>query len=464
MCGLSMGVRQPYCWGNNIYVEAGVPAVGDRRYAALSAGDNHLCALRQPYEVGSAAVDCWGYNMTGAFMNAPLVSITSGSFFSCGLFTANFTPVCWGDETGSDAITRAPKTLAFTAITAGGYHVCGILRNGQTTFCWGRSLDAQVGAPKGVIFTSLVAGRFSTCGLRKDTRLPLCWGLTLSTNRPMPANVKFSVLAAGDYFTCGLPVLGSLLPQCWGSGYPVTLPTGIVPRMCSSMPCKSGTYSLSADAVRALAASGATLCPNPGDNVCINCSVGCSPGMVQSSPCTSTADRQCSYDCAHCHHNATCAATCSNKNNNKTTESIQIPIIIGELVTAVVVIGVLLMVAFFCVRRKLTNVAKVNQNGKSSTKPKPPPPPPVRKSSFRSIPKVKPPDIELDPKVRARAFTYKELDAATNGFQTEIGRGSFSCVYKGVLGDGCLVAVKRPGTPASNQQAYNLQVANFFWL
>lgn len=455
VCGLSMGVRQPYCWGNNIYVEAGVPAVGDRHYAALSAGDNHLCALRQPYVAGGAAVDCWGYNMTGAFITAPLLYITSGSFFSCGLFAANFTPICWGDETGSDVITSAPKALAFNAITAGGYHVCGILQNGQATFCWGRSLDVQAGVPKGVIFASLVAGRFSTCGLRKDTHLPLCWGLTLPNNRPMPLNVKFSTLVAGDYFTCGLPIPGSLPPQCWGSGYPVTLPTGIVPRMCNSLPCRAGTYALSADAVRALAASGATLCPNPSDNVCINCTVGCTPGMVESTPCTSTADRQCSYDCAHCHHNGSCAAACSTKSNssNKNTESIQIPIIIGELVTAVVVIGVLLMVAFFCVRRKLSKVAKAPK----STKPTPLPVPPVRK------PKAKPPTPvagpQLDPKVRARAFTYKELDVATAGFAevSEIGRGSFSCVYKGVLDDGSLVAVKRPGIPASNQQSYNLQ-------
>lgn len=457
-----MSVRQPYCWGNNIYVEAGVPAVGDRHYAALSAGDNHLCALRQPYVAGDAAVDCWGYNMTGSFMHAPLVSITSGSFFSCGLFAANYTPVCWGDETGSDAITWAPKTLAFTAITAGGYHVCGILRNGQTTFCWGRSLDAQGGAPKGVIFSSLAAGRFSTCGLRKDSHLPLCWGMTLSTNRPMPTNVKFSTMVAGDYFTCGQPVIASLPAQCWGSGYPVTLPTGIVPKMCSSAPCKAGTYALAADAVRALAASGATLCPNPSDNVCINCSAGCSSGMTESSPCTSTADRQCSYDCDHCHHNASCAAACSSKgsSSSRSTESIQIPIIIGELVTAVVVIGVLLMVAFFCVRRKLAQVAKVNHTGKSVTK-QPPQPPPVRKSSFRTIPKLpKPPDMELDRQVRARAFKYKELDVATGGFQSEIGRGSFSCVYKGVLSDGTIVAVKRPGTAASNQQSYNVQDFN----
>ncbi|KAG0595188.1 hypothetical protein M758_UG147300 [Ceratodon purpureus] len=468
VCGLSMGVRQPYCWGNNIYVEAGVPAVGDKHYAALSAGDNHLCALRQSASYNAsgvpAAVDCWGYNMTGSFITAPLLSITSGSFFSCGLFAANSTPVCWGDETASGAISTTPKELVFNSITAGGYHVCGILQTNQRSFCWGRSFDAQAGVPKETVFTSLVAGKFLTCGLHKDTHLPFCWGLSLRNNRPMPTNVPFSTLVAGDYFICGLPVVASLPAQCWGSGYPVTLPTGIAPGVCSSLPCMPSTYSLSADAVKALAASGATLCPNPSDNVCINCSVGCPKGMIVSSPCASFADRQCSYDCSHCYHNATCLAACSNSPKTTRTESIQIPIIIGELVTAVVVIGVLLMVAFFCVRRKLSQIAKVEKKVKSSSMTTQVQEQAVRKSSFRSIPKVvKPSDnIALETKIRARSFTYRELDEATGGFEeeSEIGRGSFCCVYKGVLSDGTLVAVKRPAIPASSQISYNLQDFN----
>ncbi|KAG0572306.1 hypothetical protein KC19_VG083300 [Ceratodon purpureus] len=468
VCGLSMGICQPYCWGNNIYVGAGVPAVGDKHYEALSAGDNHLCALRQSASYNGsgamAAVDCWGYNMTGSFITAPLVSITSGSFFSCGLFAANFTPVCWGDETASGAISMAPKELAFNSITAGGYHVCGILQTNQRLFCWGRSFDTQAGVPKVTVFTSLVAGKFLTCGLHKKTHLPFCWGLSLPNNRPMPTNVPFSTLVAGDYFICGLPMVASLPPQCWGSGYPVILPTGIGPGICSSLPCMPGTYSLSADAVKALAASGVTLCPNPSDNVCINCSVGCSKGLIESSPCSSSADRHCSYDCSHCNHNTTCLAECTNSPKTTRTESIQIPIIIGELVTAVVVIGVLLMVVFFCVRRKLSKVAKVERNAKSSSKITQLHDQGVRKSSFRSIPKVmKPSDnITLETIIRARFFTYRELDEATSGFaqESEIGRGSFYCVYKGVLSDGTLVAVKRPAIITSSQQSYSLQDFN----
>ncbi|KAG4125966.1 hypothetical protein ERO13_D10G129201v2 [Gossypium hirsutum] len=42
-------------------------------------------------------------------------------------------------------------------------------------------------------------------------------------------------------------------------------------------------------------------------------------------------------------------------------------------------------------------------------------------------------------------FNYEELERATGGFKEEsvVGKGSFSCVYKGVLKDGTVVAVKK---------------------
>lgn len=42
-------------------------------------------------------------------------------------------------------------------------------------------------------------------------------------------------------------------------------------------------------------------------------------------------------------------------------------------------------------------------------------------------------------------FSYDELERATGGFkeETQVGKGSFSCVFKGVLRDGTVVAVKK---------------------
>ncbi|KAF9598454.1 hypothetical protein IFM89_027887 [Coptis chinensis] len=46
---------------------------------------------------------------------------------------------------------------------------------------------------------------------------------------------------------------------------------------------------------------------------------------------------------------------------------------------------------------------------------------------------------------RARTFTYEELERATGEFKedTKVRKGSFSCVFKGILKDGTVVAVKR---------------------
>ncbi|KAJ6917435.1 hypothetical protein NC652_019709 [Populus alba x Populus x berolinensis] len=51
-------------------------------------------------------------------------------------------------------------------------------------------------------------------------------------------------------------------------------------------------------------------------------------------------------------------------------------------------------------------------------------------------------------------FTYEELEGATSGFKEEsiVGKGSFSCVYKGVLKNGTFVAVKKAIVSSDKQK------------
>ncbi|KAF8006990.1 hypothetical protein BT93_K1097 [Corymbia citriodora subsp. variegata] len=51
----------------------------------------------------------------------------------------------------------------------------------------------------------------------------------------------------------------------------------------------------------------------------------------------------------------------------------------------------------------------------------------------------------LQPQVQLRKFTYQELQVATGNFSREnvLGRGAFGTVYRGILPDGSLVAIKR---------------------
>uniref|UniRef100_A0A0C9QWT1 TSA: Wollemia nobilis Ref_Wollemi_Transcript_3106_2188 transcribed RNA sequence n=1 Tax=Wollemia nobilis TaxID=56998 RepID=A0A0C9QWT1_9CONI len=50
--------------------------------------------------------------------------------------------------------------------------------------------------------------------------------------------------------------------------------------------------------------------------------------------------------------------------------------------------------------------------------------------------------------LKVQLYAYKDLESATGGFAGEslLGKGSHGCVYRGVLGDGTLVAVKKPST------------------
>ncbi|KAF9613223.1 hypothetical protein IFM89_006324 [Coptis chinensis] len=78
---------------------------------------------------------------------------------------------------------------------------------------------------------------------------------------------------------------------------------------------------------------------------------------------------------------------------------------------------------------------------------------PQRSSSKSQITEVGQPKTSASNKLhrdehkirRARTFTYEELERATGGFKedTKVGKGSFSCVFKGILKDGTVVAVKR---------------------
>ncbi|RVW35776.1 Serine/threonine-protein kinase-like protein ACR4 [Vitis vinifera] len=102
VCGLLVDSNQPYCWGSSRYVQMGVPQpmIKGAEYLEISAGDYHLCGLREPLTGrlrNYSLVDCWGYNMTRSYrFDGQLQSISAGSEFNCGLFSQNRTVFCWG--------------------------------------------------------------------------------------------------------------------------------------------------------------------------------------------------------------------------------------------------------------------------------------------------------------------------------------------------------------------------------
>ncbi|KAG5124091.1 hypothetical protein JHK82_030828 [Glycine max] len=184
------------------------------------------------------------------------------------------------------------------------------------------------------------------------------------------------------------------MPLCWGVGFPTSLPLAVSPGMCQPSPCAPGSYAIDKHK---------SLCKSPDSRVCMRCSGACPPEMYLKSACNLAYDRVCEYNCSSC-SSSECFLNCSSSYSNaaasteKKSEKIwalQLPVLIAEIAFAV-----------FVVRPDLEELNKIR---------------------------------------RAQIFTYEELETATGGFKEEsiVGKGSFSCVFKGVFKDGTVVAVKR---------------------
>ncbi|KAK2970063.1 hypothetical protein RJ640_006536 [Escallonia rubra] len=451
VCGLLIDSNQPYCWGSSGFIQMGVPqpmTIGSE-YLEISAGDHHLCGLRKPLmgrQRNISLVDCWGYNMTKNYVfDGPIQSISAGSEFNCGLFAQNRSVFCWGDETSSRVISLIPEEMRFQKISAGGFHVCGILEGvNSRAFCWGRSLDLEeevsvshsgevnVDLAPDAALLSVVGGRFHACGIKSYDRGVVCWGYHVEKSTPPPNGVKLYEVAAGDYFTCGVLAEKSLLPVCWGAGFPSSLPLAVSPGVCRPNTCGPSYYEFN---------NGSAPCKAPGSHICVPCTNGCPPEMYQKAECSSTSDLQCEFNCSSC-VSAGCFSGCSYTNEtagkkNARFWSLQLPVIVAEIAFAVFLLSVVSLTSILYVRYKLRNCRcsgkdlkskKTNGNG----------------SFQKEIGKIRP-DVEELKIRRAQMFTYEELERATAGFveESQVGKGSFSCVFKGVMKNGTAVAVKK---------------------
>ncbi|KAJ6734269.1 SERINE/THREONINE-PROTEIN KINASE-LIKE PROTEIN ACR4 [Salix purpurea] len=386
VCGLLLESNRPYCWGSSGYLRSGVPRpmMEEAEYVEISAGDYHLCGLRKPLtgrRRNLSLIDCWGYNMTrNHVFDGQIQSISAGSVFNCGLFSENRTVFCWGDESSSRVISLIPQEMRFQKIAAGGYHVCGILVGvNSRAFCWGRSLDFEgeisaisaaylnqgnVDLPPSDPMLSVVGGKFHACGIKSYDGEVICWGYTVKPSTPTPTGIKFYGIAAGNYFTCGILAEKSLLPVCWGLGFPTSLPLAVSPGLCKTTPCPPGSYEF---------VDASTPCKSPGSRACLSCSNGCPAEMYQKIGCTSKSDRQCDYNCSSC-YSSECFSNCSSLYSDNAKEknrfwSLQLPVIIAELGFAVFLVVVVTTAAVFYVRYRLRNCqcpAKQSKTRKNS--------------------------------------------------------------------------------------------------
>ncbi|CAI0397073.1 unnamed protein product [Linum tenue] len=369
------------------------PMIKDAEYVEISAGDYHLCGLRKPLTGrlrNNSLVDCWGYNMTKNHeFDGPVQSILASYEFNCGLFALNRMVFCWGDETSSRLISLIPKEMRFRAVSARRYHVCGISEGVDSTpLCWGKSLDLE-----GEMAMEMMEMENSS-----------------GESTPPPSGIKVYQIAAGNYFTCGILAEKDLSTVCWGFGFPTSLPLAIPPGMCNTASCASGTYELnSSDNINNVPCKALP----SASHVCLPCTNGCPPEMYEKAQCTSKSDRLCEYNCSACYSTECLSSYSSGEKNKKEKKdergwSIQLLVIVSFAVFLAVIVSA---TAVLYVRYR--------------------------------------PEIR-----RAQTFTYEELNKATNGFKDEsfVGKGSFSCVCKGVLRNGTVVAVKKAIVSSEQQK------------
>ncbi|KAF3455723.1 hypothetical protein FNV43_RR00365 [Rhamnella rubrinervis] len=458
-CGLkSDGSHLVTCYGSNSAITYGTPA--HFPFLGLTAGDGFVCGLlmdsNQPYCWGSSGkaekpffVDCWGYNMTKTYVfDGKIQSVSAGSEFNCGLFSQNRTVLCWGDETSSRVISLVPKEKRFQKIGAGGYHVCGILEGVDSRpFCWGKSLDLEeeisvaysghegnVDLAPNEPLLSVVGGKFHACGIKSYDHEVICWGFVVKPSTPIPIALRFMRLLLGITSLVGF-LLRDLYPCLLGSWIPYFSPFGCLTWIMQISTLFSRFYEFSNEKAS---------CKSPQSRVCMPCSNGCPAEMYQKTECVLKSDRLCEYNCSIC-YSSECSLNCSSSSNVLIGKrdgrfwSLQLPVIIAEIAFALFLVIVVSLTAVMYVRYKLRECQcsiKSSKSKKSSNG--------INGSPFQRDGKIRP-DLD-DLKIRrAQMFTYEELERATNRFKEEslVGKGSFSDVFRGVLKDGTVVAVKR---------------------
>ena len=264
---------QTSCWGSNEFGQLGTNgspatsavslAVQGPSFSAISSFEYLTCAV-----TAAGAPMCWGYLPQTSVMfgstiakvpaaqasATPLVKITVGYFYACGL-DATGAAYCWGlngygqlgvgDSTGRASPTAVVGGHIFASIGAGSDHTCGLTAQG-VVYCWGSNLTGALGigspsqAPAfapvavsgGLIFTALAVGAHAVCAIAAGGAA-YCWGENnsgelglgtagasyVATPTPVVGGLRFKSIrmsrsAAFGQSTCGVTVDNA--GYCWG--------------------------------------------------------------------------------------------------------------------------------------------------------------------------------------------------------------------------------------------------------
>ncbi|XP_060212961.1 putative serine/threonine-protein kinase-like protein CCR3 [Lycium barbarum] len=396
-------------------------------YSALlttvTMGDSQICALMN----STQNVICWR-DEDSKQPNGSLqfMSISSGSGFSCGILKISRMVVCWGNNSILASVIQYEfDNLSMVNIFAGGRHACGMNTTGFV-ICKGDNTNGQLDIPSNFAYEyyGLALGVNHTCGILRTNYTVVCWGGNGVFSSNVTKGVSFESIVAGLDFTCGL-TSGNFSVICWGpawtsntypSGTELPLPT-ILPGPCVTSTCDCGIYPQSK-----------TLCSGNG-NICRPCDISVvvpppSPSSPVFIPVPSSPSKG-------------------------LRKGLLAFVIVGSvgLIAGICTIVYCLWTGVCFGKKKIHNSVQptigTNNSGqvsRSST---------LRRQGSRLMRRQRSGTSSIHGD-RAEEFLFSELVKATDNFslKNKIGAGSFGVVYKGKLGDGREVAIKRGETSA----------------
>ncbi|KAK7387234.1 hypothetical protein VNO78_27866 [Psophocarpus tetragonolobus] len=462
-CGLRSGGFSLHCWDtaarNAAFWPKRVFHSDVVQLADVAVGDYQVCAR----EVQSGAVRCWrgsgGVKFSPRSERLRFGSISCGSGFSCGIVKESGRVVCWGDDdegaTIGGEIQKQFGNFTMSSLVAGVSHVCGLTLHGALV-CRGNNASGQLGASVGVLsasleFSGLALGGDFTCGIRRRNGFVVCWGGGFDSD--VVKGVSFESLVAGLDYVCGLTTRNLSL-ICWGKGrfhVPREVPLGVIlPGPCVEAACSSscGTYPDS-DA----------LCHGSG-TICYSCETEVPLAVPLLPPSTQVVPKQ---------------EPSSGGRNNLSK-------FLGFLVVGSVgALAGLCSVVYFLWIGARRALLRREETGNNSVKPTssesdayvdiiPMPNVGSTGTTFRTFSSKSHGSRRLRRHRsgssskhvdRTESFSLCELATATNSFSlcNKIGAGSFGSVYKGMLGDGREVAIKRGDTSTMKKKFQEKEIA-----
>jgi alpha-tubulin suppressor-like RCC1 family protein len=212
--------RKVLCWGRNLHGQTGnppstlyytypvPPVIFDNEFVDVTAGDDHVCAIKSNTELW-----CWGDDSYGEIgstgdggtADTPRIvpgivfsALSAGSSHTCGIETATKLAYCWGyggygglgngANLNSSSFVAVSGGLHFSVIASGGYHTCALEEGSGNAWCWGSNFFGELGdgtttnsnvpvAVAGPVtsFVSITASVFDTCAITVDN-VTYCWG------------------------------------------------------------------------------------------------------------------------------------------------------------------------------------------------------------------------------------------------------------------------------------------------